>query len=533
MSSSSHITIFDTTLRDGEQSPGASMTLEEKCKIAHLLCEMGVDVIEAGFPVASKGDFQAVQRIAHDVKGSVICALARAHIKDIDAAQDALKPATRKRIHTFISTSALHMKHKLRMTKEEVLDAISSSVSYARRWTDDVEWSPEDGSRTDHDVLCHAVETAIKAGATTINIPDTVGYAMPKEFASLMAMVRERVPSIHKVTLSCHCHNDLGCAVANSLSAIEAGVRQVECTINGIGERAGNAALEEIVMALKTRHDLLPFSTSIDATKLTRASHLVSAITNFPVQPNKAIVGRNAFSHEAGIHQDGMLKHSGTYEIMTPESVGLSQSVIVLGKHSGRHAFAKKIEELGYGTVDEKSLNKAFGRFKELADHKKDIFEEDIIALMDDETARQSTQSDLLSLNVRYDSDSQCTTSITIRHQDETISATATANGVIDSLFSAIDKAIPHDATLSLYQVKAITQGIDAQADVTVRLTAHEQGVVGQDVVGQGIDTDTLHASARAYIQALNKLQRAHRHATSLDGTHGNKASRQEAFGGI
>ena len=378
------ILIFDTTMRDGEQSPGASMNLEEKLRLAEVLEDMGVDVIEAGFPIASNGDFEAVHEIAKVVKESVVCGLARAARKDIDRAAEALKPAERMRIHTFLSTSPLHMKYKLQMEPEAVHDAVVDSVTHARTYTDDVEWSPEDGTRTEHDFLCRCVESAIKAGATTINIPDTVGYALPEEFGALIRMLFDRVPNIDKARISTHCHNDLGLAVANSLAGVANGARQVECTINGLGERAGNAALEEIVMALRTRNDLMPFVTGIETESITKASRLVAMITGFTVQPNKAIVGANAFAHEAGIHQDGVLKHAGTYEIMTPESVGLTKSNLVMGKHSGRHAFREKLRDFGFELGDN-ALNDAFRRFKDLADKKKDIYDEDIVALVDDE----------------------------------------------------------------------------------------------------------------------------------------------------
>ena len=411
------VVIFDTTLRDGEQSPGCSMNLDEKLRVAEALEEMGVDVIEAGFPIASDGDFEAVHEVAKVTKEIIVCGLARAKAMDIDRAAEALKPAKRPRIHTFISTSPLHMKHKLQMEPDDVHAAVIESVSHARKFTDDVEWSPEDGSRSEHDFLCRCVESAIKAGATTVNIPDTVGYAVPEEFGALIAMLMNRVPNIDQAVISVHCHNDLGLAVANSLAAVQTGARQVECTINGIGERAGNAAMEEIVMALRTRQDFMPFATGVDSVHITKASRLISAITGFTVQPNKAIVGANAFAHESGIHQDGMLKNAQTYEIMTPESVGLSQSTLVLGKHSGRHAFKQKLADLGYSLGDN-ALEDAFKRFKDLADKKKDVFDEDLIA--------------------------------------------------------------PHGARLQLYQVNAVTHGTDAQAEVSVRLEEEGKTVNGQ-----------------------------------------------------
>lgn len=375
------VIIFDTTLRDGEQSPGCSMNHEEKLRMAAVLDEMGVDVIEAGFPIASKGDFESVKAIAGTVKNATIAGLCRAKKDDIQAAADSLAPAKSRRIHTFISTSPLHMEFKLNMTPEQVLEAIHDSVSFARQFTDDVEWSAEDGSRTEDDFLCRAVETAIKAGATTINIPDTVGYALPDDYAAKFRMLIERVPNIDKAILSVHCHNDLGMAVANSLAGIRAGARQIECTINGIGERAGNAALEEIVMAIRTRNHVLPYTNNIDTTKITNASQTLSSITGFSVQPNKAIVGANAFAHESGIHQDGMLKNAATYEIMTPESVGLSKSELVMGKHSGRHAFRKRLEGLGH-KLGENELQDAFIRFKDLADNQKHIGDDDLHALV-------------------------------------------------------------------------------------------------------------------------------------------------------
>lgn len=375
------VIIFDTTLRDGEQSPGCSMNHEEKLRMAAVLDDMGVDVIEAGFPIASKGDFESVKAIAASVKNATIAGLCRAKRGDIESAAEALAPAKSRRIHTFLSTSPLHMKHKLNMTPEEVLNAITDSVSFARQFTDDVEWSAEDGSRTEDDFLCRAVEAAIKAGATTINIPDTVGYALPEDYAAKFRLLLNKVPNIDKAILSVHCHNDLGLAVANTLSGIMAGARQIECTINGIGERAGNAALEEVVMAIRTRNNTLPFTNNIDTTKITNASQTLSSITGFSVQPNKAIVGANAFAHESGIHQDGMLKNAETYEIMTPESVGLSKSELVLGKHSGRHAFRKRLEGLGH-KLGENELQDAFIRFKDLADSQKHIHDDDLHALV-------------------------------------------------------------------------------------------------------------------------------------------------------
>lgn len=497
---SNTVKIFDTTLRDGEQSPGASMTLSEKQRIAEVLEEMGVDVIEAGFPIASNGDFESVSSIARNAKNAVICGLARAHTKDIDRAAEALQSARRKRIHTFISTSPLHMKYKLQMEPEAVHDAVISSITHARRYTDDVEWSPEDGSRTEHDFLCRCIESAICAGATTINIPDTVGYAIPEEFGALIAMVMNRVPNIDKAIISVHCHNDLGLAVANSLAAVKAGARQVECTINGLGERAGNAALEEVVMAMRTRKDLLPFETGIDTTHITRASRLVSAITGFVVQPNKAIVGANAFAHESGIHQHGMMKHSQTYEIMRPEDVGLTKSKLVMGKHSGRHAFRQKLKELGF-ELDGAPLDETFTRFKDLADKKKEVFDEDILALVDDQVSRENDHIRVERLRIACGTEGPQSAELTLNVDGESRTTLANGDGPVDATFRAIHDLFPHEAKLQLYQVHAVTGGTDAQAEVTVRL--EEQGRI---VHGQGADTDTLVASARAYVNALNKL---------------------------
>src|SRR6187399_675876 len=391
------VVIFDTTLRDGEQCPGATMTHEEKLEVAELLDAMGVDIIEAGFPIASEGDFAAVHEIAKRAKNSVICGLSRAGFKDIDRCAEAIKPARRRRIHTFISTSPVHMKYKLQKEPHEVYEMVIAQVSRARGHTDDVEWSAEDATRTERDFLCRCVEAAINAGATTINIPDTVGYTIPDEYFALIAMLRERVPNADKARFSAHCHNDLGMAVANSIAGVRAGIRQIECTVNGIGERAGNAALEEVVMAMNVRNDVLPYWTNVDSTMLTRASKLVAAATSFPVQYNKAIVGRNAFAHESGIHQDGMLKHAQTYEIMTPESVGVTKTSLVMGKHSGRAAFRAKLKELGYD-LGENALEDAFNRFKELADRKKEIFDEDIEALVDEKLANARDRMTVHSL---------------------------------------------------------------------------------------------------------------------------------------
>jgi 2-isopropylmalate synthase len=494
------VVIFDTTLRDGEQSPGATMTHEEKLEVAELLDEMGVDIIEAGFPIASEGDFAAVHEIAKRTKRAVVCGLSRAGQKDIDRAGEAIKPARRGRIHTFISTSPVHMKWKLQMRPEQVYEMVISSVTRARGYTDDVEWSCEDGTRTEHDFLFRCVEAAINAGATTINIPDTVGYTIPDEYFALIRMVREHVPNSDKAIFSVHCHDDLGLAVANSLAGVRAGARQIECTINGIGERAGNAAMEELVMAMRTRNDVLPFWTGIDTTMLTRASKLVSAVTSFPVQYNKAIVGRNAFAHESGIHQDGMLKHTQTYEIMTPESVGVKQTSLVMGKHSGRHAFIHKLEELGYQLAGNQ-LEDAFIRFKALADRKKHVYDEDIEALVDEEIATAQDRIKLVSLTVIAGTMGPQSATATLDIDGKHMTVQATGNGPVDATFNCIKALVPHEAVLELFQVHAVTEGTDAQAEVSVRLSE-----AGKLVTATGADPDTLVASAKAYLGALNKL---------------------------
>ncbi|MDE2182751.1 MAG: 2-isopropylmalate synthase [Alphaproteobacteria bacterium] len=493
------VRIFDTTLRDGEQSPGAAMTLEEKIEVAEYLDGMGVDIIEAGFPISSQGDFEAVSEIARRVKNAAVCGLARAGFKDIDRAGAAVKAAKRPRIHTFISTSPVHMKHKLQMGANAVLDAVGASVAYARKLVDDVQWSAEDATRTEHDFLCRCVELAIRSGATTINIPDTVGYATPQEFFELIAMLKNRVPNIDQAVIATHCHNDLGLAVGNSLAGVLAGARQVECTINGIGERAGNAALEEIVMALKVRGDRMPFATGINTSMLARASKLVSNVTGFPVQFNKAIVGKNAFSHESGIHQDGMLKNVETYEIMRPEDVGVKETSLVLGKLSGRHAFRKKLEQLGYHLADA-AVEDAFRRFKDLADKKK-VFDEDIVALVDDEIVHRQDTIVMKALKVECGIGFAPACEMTLDVEGEERRVKTTGDGPVDAIFRAIREAYPHEATLEVYQVGAVTAGTDAQANVNVRLAED-----GRTVTGKGADTDTLVASAHAYVNALNKL---------------------------
>jgi 2-isopropylmalate synthase len=496
-----HIRIFDTTMRDGEQSPGASMSLDEKLEIAALLDAMGVDVIEAGFPIASNGDFEAVRAVAGIVKDAAVAGLCRAGAKDIERCAEALAPAARKRIHTFISTSPIHMKHKLQMAPEQVLDAVAFSVGHARKFTDDVEWSAEDATRSERDFLARCVEAAIRAGATVINLPDTVGYSFPQEYQAMFEDMIARVPGADNVIFSTHCHNDLGLAVANSIAGVMGGARQIECAVNGLGERAGNAALEEIVMALKVRGEAMPYETSVDGTKLMRVSKLVSQVTGFPVQYNKAIVGKNAFAHESGIHQDGMLKHSQTYEIMRPEDVGQGATALVMGKHSGRHAFKDKLRELGYQLSDN-AFQDAFERFKALADRKKHVFDDDIIALVDDAAAHGNDRIKVSRLRVVAGTEGPQTAEIDLDIDGKSQWSTARGNGPVDAVFNAIKMLIPHEARLDLYQVHAVTDGTDAQAEVSVRL------VEGDAVaVARAADPDTLVASAKAYVAALNRLQ--------------------------
>ncbi|MGC8530553.1 MAG: 2-isopropylmalate synthase [Acidiphilium sp.] len=495
------VIMFDTTLRDGEQSPGFSMNLDEKLRMAEALAELGVDVIEAGFPIASPGDFESVRKIAETVKGPVIAGLARSGRDDILRAAEAVKPAERKRIHTFISTSPLHMKYKLRMEPEAVLEAVTRSVELARDYTDDVEWSAEDGSRTDPDFLARCVEAAIRAGATTINIPDTVGYAVPEDIFRIFSELRARVPGAERVIFSTHCHNDLGLAVANTLAALRAGARQIECTINGIGERAGNAALEEVVMAIRTRPDAAPYKNNIETTRILRSSKLLATITGFDVQPNKAIVGRNAFAHESGIHQDGVLKNAATYEIMTPESVGWQKTSLVMGKHSGRAAFRDKLRALGYGEIGDNQLNDSFRRFKDLADRKKLVYDEDIVALFDDAVVRDHQRVRFVGLEVWAGSKAKPRAVLELEVDGVMQTAEALGDGPVDATFNAIQAIFPHQAELRLFTVGAVTEGTDAQARCGVRL---EEG--GKLVDGQGADTDTIVAAARAYVHALNKL---------------------------
>jgi len=505
---SDHLHIFDTTLRDGEQSPGCSMNIEEKMRVAHALAALGVDIIEAGFPIASPGDFEAVHRIASEVQGPVIAGLARAATGDIERAGQAVKPAgERGRIHTFIATSPIHMQAKLRMTPDQVLERAVAAVKQARSLAPEVEFSAEDAGRTEMDFLCRIVEATIAAGARVINIPDTVGYMTPLEFGGRIRELIERVPNSDQAVFSVHCHNDLGLSVANSLSAVENGARQVECTINGLGERAGNASLEELVMILRTRSDLYDIETAIDTTKIVPTSKLVSGITGMPIQPNKAIVGANAFAHEAGIHQDGVLKAKKTYEIMTPESVGWATNRMVLGKHSGRAALLSRYEALGVA-MDEARLQPVFERFKALADKKKDIFDEDLMALLADDAAVETERVKLVSLHAASGTNDVPVAAVELDIDGESLKATAEGDGPVDAAFKAIKSLVEPNGKLLLYAVNAITAGTDAQGEVTVRLQDGDR-----IVNGQGSDTDIVVASAKALIDALNKLPNMHARA--------------------
>ncbi|MDB5664275.1 2-isopropylmalate synthase [Cypionkella sp.] len=494
------VIIFDTTLRDGEQSPGATMTHDEKLEIAGLLDEMGVDVIEAGFPIASEGDFAAVSEISKRAKNSTICGLARANYKDIDRCWEAVKFAPSPRIHTFIGTSPLHRAIP-NLNMDEMATRIHDTVTHARNLCDNVQWSAMDATRTEHDYLCRVVEIAIKAGASTINIPDTVGYTAPRESADLIRMLLDRVPGADEVIFATHCHNDLGMATANSLAAVEAGARQIECTINGLGERAGNTALEEVVMAMKVRNDIMPYRTGIDTTKIMNLSRRVSSVSGFAVQFNKAIVGKNAFLHESGIHQDGVLKNIETFEIMRPADIGLTAHNISMGKHSGRAALRSKLKELGYELADNQ-LNDVFVRFKALADSKKEVYDEDLLALVADEAtndAHDTIQVKRLRVVCGTEGPREAELTLTIDGVDHSIDATG--DGPVDAAFNAVKMLFPHSASLQLYQVQAVTEGTDAQATVSVRMEE-----AGRIVTGASADTDTVVASVKAYVNALNKL---------------------------
>ncbi len=498
MTNANQVLIFDTTLRDGEQSPGATMTHDEKLEIAELLDEMGVDIIEAGFPIASEGDFKAVSEIAERSQNAVICGLSRANFKDIDRCWEAVKHARQPRIHTFIGTSPLHRAIP-NLTQDEMADRIHDCVTHARNLCDNVQWSSMDATRTEEDFLCRTVEIAIKAGATTINIPDTVGYTAPVESADLIRMLIEKVPGADEVIFATHCHNDLGMATANSLAAVAGGARQIECTINGLGERAGNTALEEVVMALKVRGDIMPYTTKIDTRKIMNISRRVATVSGFAVQFNKAIVGKNAFAHESGIHQDGMLKNRETFEVMKPEDVGLSGTSLPLGKHSGRAALRAKLTELGFDLADNQ-LNDVFIRFKDLADRKKEVFDDDLMALV----YQNGTEADRLklkSLRVVCGTEGPQTADMVMEVDGEEVSTTATGDGPVDATFNAVKAIFDHGARLQVYQVQAVTEGTDAQATVSVRMEED-----GRIATGQSADTDTVVASAKAYINALNRL---------------------------
>ncbi len=493
--------IFDTTLRDGEQSPGASMTKEEKVRIAKALEKMRVDVIEAGFAAASAGEQESIRAVSAAVKDSRICSLARARASDIELAAAALKPAAQSRIHTFIATSPIHMQHKLRMTPDQVLVDAVSAVTLARNFCDDVEFSAEDAVRSDMDFLCRIFEAVIKAGAKTINVPDTVGYSIPEVWAERFKQLIERVPNSDKVIWSTHCHNDLGMAVANSLAAVRAGARQVECTVNGLGERAGNASLEEVVMAIRTRKDLFTVETRIDTTQIVTASKLVSSVTGYAVQPNKAIVGANAFSHESGIHQDGVLKHRETYEIMRAQDVGWGANKLVLGKLSGRNAFKSRLQELGIELESEYQLNEAFKRFKELADKKSEIFDEDLHALVSDDVTEPNEHYTLVSMKFHGETGEPPHAAVVINDRGVERKSESTGAGPVDASFQALEKMVNSGASLELYSINAITSGTDAQGEVTVRLNKD-----GRVVNGQGADTDVVVASVKAYLNALNRM---------------------------
>jgi len=491
--------IFDTTLRDGEQSPGASLGTKAKLEVAHQLDRLGVDVIEAGFPIASPGDFEAVKLVASKVKGPIVCGLARAVKKDIDTAYNALKKAKRKRIHVFLATSKIHMKYKLQKAEDEILKQAAHFVKYARSLVGDVEFSPEDASRTQKDFLFKVVEAVIAAGATTVNIPDTVGYAEPEEFGELISQIMTNVPNAHKAIISVHCHNDLGLGVANSLAAVKNGARQVECTINGLGERAGNASLEEIVMAIRTRKDLYDVETNIVTNQLCKASHLVSRATGMAVQRNKAIVGQNAFSHEAGIHQHGMLKKRITYEIMKPEDVGFGETQLVLGKHSGRHAFLDRLKGLGF-ELDKNEIDKAFERFKALADKKKEVYDDDLIAIVEDEIKEVPEAWIMDSIEFTGGSKRAPKATVVLKKRSKVFEKTASGDGPVDACYKAIEKITGVRAKLLEYKIQSVTSGKDALGEVSVRLR-----IKRKDTSGRGASTDIIEASAKAYLNAINR----------------------------
>ncbi|MCM8797310.1 MAG: 2-isopropylmalate synthase [Candidatus Omnitrophica bacterium] len=496
------IIIFDTTLRDGEQAPGASLNPTEKLEIAYALAEMGIDVIEAGFPVSSPGDLESVKQIAKGIKGPVICALSRAIKLDIDAAAEGVKPAKRPRIHVFLATSKIHMQYKLKKAEDEIMRLATESVRYARKLCPDVEFSPEDATRSDNEFLYRIIEAVIKEGATTVNIPDTVGYTQPEEYGILIRGIRENVPNIDKAIISTHCHNDLGMAVANSLEAIRNGARQVECTINGIGERAGNASMEEIVMNIKTRKDIFKgIQTNIDTRHIYKVSRLVSKLTGFVIAPNKAIVGGNAFRHESGIHQDGVLKERSTYEIIKPEDVGFMGTGIVLGKHSGRHALAERLKELGF-ILNAKQLEKVATRFKDLADKKKNIFDDDLVSIVEDEIKAIKPVWSLEDFQITSGTKIRPMASVNLRYRNKLYSASSSGDGPVDACFKAIDKITGTRAELQDYRIEAVTKGKDALGEVSLKLKAK-----GKVVTARGSSTDIIESSVRAYINALNKIE--------------------------
>jgi 2-isopropylmalate synthase len=503
------ILIFDTTLRDGEQAPGASLNTGEKIKIAVQLEELGVDIIEAGFPVSSPGDFEAVEKVSKSLKKTVVAGLARAIKNDIEVCAKALKAAKRPRIHTFISSSDIHLKYQFKKTRAEALEAAIQAVKLARQLSDDVEFSAMDASRTELDFLCQMLEKAIHYGARTINIPDTVGYTTPDEFASLIQQIKNRIPNIEKAVISVHCHNDLGLAVANSIAAIQNGARQVECTINGIGERAGNASLEEIVMILNTRSDQYPYVTNIDTQQIYKSSRLVSSLTGFMIQPNKAIVGSNAFAHESGIHQDGILKYRQTYEIIKPQMIGIPSSRLILGKHSGRHAFSKRIQELGY-QLSFKEVEKLFLKFKDLADKKKDVYDEDVESLVDENMFLSNEMFQLIYFHTTSGNKTLPTATLKLKKGNQEIQEAACGDGPVDAIFNAIDRATGFNGKLENYGLKSLTRGRDAQGEVTVSLSNN-----GDEVHGHGISTDIIEASAKAYLNGVNKFLLKHKKKNS------------------
>lgn len=495
------IIIFDTTLRDGEQSPGASLNNKEKLEIARQLESLGVDVIEAGFPASSPGDFEAVKTIAKQVKKAIVCGLARAVKKDIDVAYNAVKYAKKPRIHIFLATSPIHMKYKLKKAENEIIKASVWAVKYAKRKVKDIEFSPEDASRTDKGFLYQVIEAVIDAGASTVNIPDTVGYATPYEFGSLIKGIKENVPNIHKATISVHCHNDLGLGVGNSLAAVLNGARQVECTINGLGERAGNASLEEIVMAIVTRKDIFNFKTDVKTKEIHKTSKLVSKLTGISVQPNKAIVGNNAFRHEAGIHQDGLLKERTTYEIMKPEDVGFEETKLVLGKHSGRHALKARLKKIGY-TLTDKEISKAFARFKRLADKKKEIFDEDLATIVEDEIESTRPVYKLVSFYILSGNKVTPSATVTLKHKGKNLTANSLGDGPVDACYKAVEKISGIKSRLLSYKINAVTAGEDALGEVSVRIKIKQK-----EVNGRGASTDVIEASLKAYLNALNRFK--------------------------